>query len=146
MNKGIFSQKYAVYTVSTVPFKYEVKRRYRDFEWLRNILIREYPTTYVDLVLTKIPPMAEKTNRSLDKDYLNKRAETLQQFMDQVIESETLRSSLHLLSFLKVADGSTWLKVKEQFDKAIVPTSVGKDSHRTSHRRTARRSSRANTV
>ena len=50
VNKGIFSQKYAVYTVSTVPFKYEVKRRYRDFEWLRNILIREYPTTYVDLV------------------------------------------------------------------------------------------------
>lgn len=68
--------------------------------------------------------MAEKTNRSLDKDYLNKRAETLQQFMDQVIESETLRSSLQLLSFLKVADGSTWLKVREQFDKAIVPTSV----------------------
>lgn len=67
--------------------------------------------------------MAEKTNRNLDKDYLNKRAETLQQFMDQLIESETLRSSLQLLSFLKVTDGGTWLKVKEQFDKAIVPTS-----------------------
>jgi PX domain len=125
VNKGIFSQKYAVYTVSTVPFKYEVKRRYRDFEWLRNILIREYPTTYVSNVNDpKIPPMAEKTNRNLDKDYLNKRAETLQQFIDQVIESETLRSSLQLLSFLKVTDGSTWLKVKEQFDKAIIPTSV----------------------
>lgn len=53
INKGIFSKKYAVYKVHTVPFKYEVKRRFSDFYWLRNILIREYPTIFVEKSLTR---------------------------------------------------------------------------------------------
>lgn len=67
INKGIFSKKYAVYKLSTHPFKYEVKRRFNDFLWLRDILVRDYPTLY-------IPPMADKSSGGLDIDTLNKRA------------------------------------------------------------------------
>ena len=47
INKGLFSKKYAVYKVTTAPFKYEVKRRFSDFMWLRTMLVREYSTIYV---------------------------------------------------------------------------------------------------
>lgn len=117
IDKGIFSKKYAVYKVSTHPFSYEVKRRYNDFMWLRNILVKDFPTQY-------IPPMADKTQRSLDMDYLVKRAQVLQQFMDSIVESETLRASLHVLCFLKCPDEAQWTKIKEEFEKVNKKTSV----------------------
>lgn len=69
--------------------------------------------------------MADKTNqRSFDKEYLEARAQHLQQFMDSVLESEVLRSSIHLLSFLKCADENQWSKIKEELDKGVKKTSV----------------------
>ena len=67
--------------------------------------------------------MAEKTQRSFDKEYLDKRAQTMQQFLDSVLESEILRSSLHVLSFLKCEDDTQWGQIKEQLEKAIKKTS-----------------------
>ena len=72
--------------------------------------------------------MADKTTqRSFDKEYLDQRAASLQQFMDSLIESETIRSSIHLLSFLKCADDSQWTKIKEELEKGVKKTSVGND-------------------
>jgi hypothetical protein len=118
-----------VYKVTTHPFKYEVKRRYNDFLWLRNSLIRDYPTVFVLSSDLQIPPMAEKNQRNLEMDYLSKRAQILQQFMDSVGESEELRSSLHLLCFLKCTDEQQWTKIKEEFDKSLKKIAV--DLHRS---------------
>lgn len=69
--------------------------------------------------------MADKTTqRSFDKEYLELRAASLQQFMDSLLESETIRSSIHLLSFLKCADDSQWSKIKEELEKGAKKTSV----------------------
>lgn len=112
-----------MYKVTTHPFKYEVKRRYNDFLWLRNSLIRDYPTVFV-AAAHQIPPMAEKNQRNLEMDYLSKRAQILQQFMDSLGESEELRSSLHLLCFLKCTDELQWTKIKEEFDKSLKKIAV----------------------
>jgi len=117
VDKGIFHRKYAVYRVFTHPFKYEVKRRYSDFDWLRGILIRDYPTCF-------IPPLPEKTQRSLEINYLKKRQEVLQEFIDSLVESEELRSSLHLLSFLKCTDEDQWGKIKAELNKVTKKVSV----------------------
>ena len=118
--------------MSTAPFKYEVKRRFSDFMWLRTILIREYSTYYVEQSY-KIPPMADKTTqRSFDKEYLEQRALHLQQFMDSLLESEVIRSSIHLLSFLKCADDNQWSKIKEELDKSTKKTSVQTSNQRAS--------------
>jgi sorting nexin-7/30/sorting nexin-8 len=50
---GMFSSNYIAYKVTTLPLKYMVLRRFSDFYWLRNILVREYPGHC-------IPPMAQK--------------------------------------------------------------------------------------
>lgn len=69
--------------------------------------------------------MADKTTqRSFDKEYLEQRALHLQQFMDSLLESEVIRSSIHLLSFLKCADDNQWSKIKEELDKSTKKTSV----------------------
>lgn len=113
----MFSKKYAVYKVTTHPFKYEVRRRYNDFLWLRTALVKDYPTLYV-------PPMADKSQSALDIDNLNKRAQVIQQFMDCLVESEEIRASLHLLCFLKCTDEMQWIKIKEELDKSNKKTAV----------------------
>ena len=40
---GMFATKYTLYMIKTVPFNCEVKRRYSDFFWLREILSNLYP-------------------------------------------------------------------------------------------------------
>lgn len=68
--------------------------------------------------------MADKTTqRSFDKEYLEQRASMLQQFMDSLLESEVIRSSIHLLSFLKCADDSQWSRIKEELEKGLKKTS-----------------------
>lgn len=69
--------------------------------------------------------MADKTTqRSFDKEYLEQRSHNLQQFMDSLLESEVIRSSIHLLSFIKCADDSQWAKIKDELDKGVKKTSV----------------------
>lgn len=123
INNGLFSKKYAVYKVVTHPFKYDVKRRYNDFLWLRMMLVRDFPTLFV-MKIYQIPPMADKTQRSLDPDYLYKRASQLQQFLDGVIESEELRASLPLLCFLKCTKDDQWVQIKQELEKSVLKYSV----------------------
>ena len=68
--------------------------------------------------------MAQKTQRNFDKEYLEKRAVTLQQFMDSVTESEVLKSSIHFLCFLKCGDENQWQKIKDELEKTIKKTSA----------------------
>jgi hypothetical protein len=69
--------------------------------------------------------MAEKTQRHLDPDYLYKRSGLLEQFLENVIESDDLKSSLALLCFLKCNQEEQWTKIKEELDKCLQKTSVG---------------------
>lgn len=72
--------------------------------------------------------MADKTQRSFEKEYLEKRCETLGQFLDCICESETLRSSIHVLSFLKCTDEDQWTKIKEELEKNQKKTSGLRDN------------------
>ena len=44
---GILVNNYTVFTVKTQPFNWNVKRRYRDFEWLHKSLHRRFSAHYV---------------------------------------------------------------------------------------------------
>lgn len=69
--------------------------------------------------------MAEKTTqRSFDRQYLEQRAVWLQQFIDDLVESEVMRASIHFLSFLKCKDDSQWNKIKDELEKNVKKTAV----------------------
>lgn len=52
-----------------------------------------------------------------------RRAGTLQHFLDSILDSEDLRSSVHLLCFLKCADDNQWQKIKDELDRTLKKTS-----------------------
>lgn len=45
---GLFKGSYTVYTIYTEPFQWLVKRRYSDFVWLYNCLVKRFPANYVN--------------------------------------------------------------------------------------------------
>ena len=47
MNGGLFSVNYASYRIITHPLNWECQRRYSEFEWLRNYLVKTNPGCYV---------------------------------------------------------------------------------------------------
>jgi hypothetical protein len=94
----MFSKSYITYQIKTTPFDFRVCRRYSDFLWLRSILVREYPSY-------NIPPISKKKGvSSTDKVAIKKRMGYLQIFIDGLLSHPELRSSIHLLSFLKISD------------------------------------------
>jgi len=50
---GFFTSAYTTFLVKTDPFGFQVRRRYSDFEWLRNLLCLHFPGI-------NIPPIPSK--------------------------------------------------------------------------------------
>ena len=73
--------------------KFEVERRFSDFLWLRNYFTREFPALY-------IPPMAPKDGKHFGENYLEKRMEMLQLFIDSVVEHPALKNCQAFQDFL----------------------------------------------
>jgi hypothetical protein len=119
----MFSKSYVTYVVKTSPFDYKVCRRYSDFAWLRNILIRDYPSY-------NIPPMCKKSGVSpTDMEGIHKRMHQLQFFLDTLLTHHELRSSIHLLSFLKISNMDQFAKVRTGLDAKITSISGFRDNH-----------------
>ena len=69
---GLFSITHTNYLVKTLPYGWDVKRRYSDFFWLRSTLQRLHPGVMV-------PPIPKKKNKNKAKpDFLRKRMYFLQ--------------------------------------------------------------------
>ena len=67
------------YTIDTPAFGYTAERRYSDFEWLRDQLIKEFPLCYLH-------PLGEKRLiRSFERDYVLARLQTLRYFMESLL-------------------------------------------------------------
>lgn len=45
---GIFTASFIQYKIKTLPFGWEVKRRYSDFNWLRTVLVKIHPGFVVE--------------------------------------------------------------------------------------------------
>jgi len=106
---GIFSKKYVLYTVTTEPLAWVVKRRYSDFLWLRSTLFTMHLAAY-------LPPLPEKkTKGNLEEKTISKRQQFLNQFTTVLIKDKVLVGSSHLEQFLKEPDEKKFKKyVKAQ--------------------------------
>lgn len=105
----IYMSNYILYEVNTVELNWNVKRRYSDFLWLRQMLCKFYPRNF-------IPPMPKKQigSRRFEEDFVEKRMKYLQIFMNRIMDSETLKTSEALYSFLYIKDRNQFeYKMKE---------------------------------
>ena len=98
-NNSLFSKTYVLYDVATPNFNWVVNRRYSDFIWLRDCLKFLFPGDILPLL-----PKKKMGNRRFEQDFINKRTEGLQKFMDGIMSNENYKASEVLNIFLSIAD------------------------------------------
>ena len=99
VNNSLFSTSYILYDISTPQFNWVVNRRYSDFIWLRECLQSLFPGD-----LLPILPKKKMGNRRFEKDFLNKRTEGLQKFLNEIINNEKYKTTEVLMIFLSYVD------------------------------------------
>ena len=106
---GVFGKNYVLYEVKTDPFGWTVYRRFSDFDTLRKLVAKHFPSFYV-------PPLPNKKmgNKRFEPSFINKRMKFLNLFINNLVQSESFKSSEILLSFLSYEDkGKFESKFKE---------------------------------
>ena len=114
---GVFGKNYVLYEVQTEPFGWTVERRYSDFDWLRKLLQKFFPSF-------NVPPLPNKKigNKRFTEKFIEKRMKFLNLFINNVVKSETFKASEILFSFLSYEDrGKFDSKFKEYQTKTPSP-------------------------
>lgn len=87
-----------MYEIVTKPWKWVVKRKQTEFEWLRLTLSQTYPGYFV-------PPLSpEPPANDIQPDIIKKHISRLTLFLDGIFACPTLRGSAVLHTFLKDPD------------------------------------------
>ena len=118
---GMFSKSFILYDVVTTPMNWSVQRRFSDFDSLRQIIVKYYPSYLV-------PPLPSKKmgNRRFDLDFIMKRMKFLNLFINNLVKREEFKSSEILIAFLSYTDrGKFEAKLREY--QTQVPSSYVED-------------------
>ena len=121
MDGGVFGKNYVLYEVQTDPLGWIVLRRFSDFDLLRTLLAKYFPSY-------NIPPLPNKKmgNRRFDLDFIMKRMKFLNLFINNVVQSEDFKASEILTAFLSYTDrGKFDSKFKEY--QSQIPSSYVED-------------------
>jgi hypothetical protein len=119
INNSIFSQSYVLYDVSTPQLNWLVNRRYSDFIWLRDCLHSLFPCDILPLL-----PKKKLGNRRFEQDFLNKRTEGLQKFLNEIVNNEKYKATEVLTIFLSYIDRTMF----EQKMKTITPKLLNREN------------------
>ena len=114
---GVFGKNYVLYEVKTDPFGWIVSRRFSDFDNLRKLISKHFPSFYV-------PPLPNKKmgNRRFDQDFIVKRMKFLNLFINNLVQSEVFNHQNFLWPFylMKIEVNSN-LKLKNIRLNNLVP-------------------------
>ena len=120
IEKGFFEMNYILYDIITEQFNWVVNRRYSDFIWLRNCLVAMFPGELIPQL-----PKKKLGNRRFEKDFVNKRQNSLQHFLNAILEKENFKSSEPLLIFLSCVDRTQFEQHMKLFTpKILTPTCI----------------------
>ena len=114
---SFYQQNYTCYEVYTDLPLWKVYRRYSDFIWLRETLMKLYPGIYC-------PPIPEKKAgpARFEEKFIEKRRIFLTQFINDLVQKEIFKSSEVLIDFLSVQDRYRFEKRKENYNSKNSPT------------------------
>jgi len=117
---GFFSKSYVTYLVTTNPLNLKVRRRYSDFEWLRQIMQNLY-------VWNVIPTTPRKNKLGSDKfgePFLKKRMRTLEKFLNYLLLNPILKSSQLFYDFISIENDADFQKKKKTYEKTKPLTNI----------------------
>lgn len=115
---SFFSKSYVTYSVQTEPFGYKVRKRYSDFDWLRNYLLGHY-------INCVVPPLCKKTfGNRFDETLISKRTRSMEKFLNALVIHPIIRHSQVLYDFLTTDKEEDWNKKKAIYNKTQLPTAI----------------------
>ena len=114
---GIFSKSYVSYLVTTMPFNWNVRRRFSDFEWLRQTLINHYNYCLIPCVPKKPTKLNNIMADKFDKDFLSKRSRNFEKFLNYIIIDPILKNTQLIYDFLNLEKDDEFQKMKKSYDK-----------------------------
>ena len=108
-SNNILTSGYIIYEVYTEEANWLVQRRYSDFDWLRNVLIKFYPFKLVAPI-----PGKKLGTRRFDIDFIKKRMNFLQKFINTIIQDENFKACEPMIAFLSMKERTQFeSKMKE---------------------------------
>ena len=105
---GVFGKTYIKYVITTQPFGWKVERRYSDFDTLRKLIQKYYPSFYV-------PPLPQKKIvKKFDDSFIQDRMKFLNKFINNIVKNVSFKAFEILHSFLSYTErGKFESKIKE---------------------------------
>lgn len=119
INDSLLKNNYILYDITTSKMNWYVNRRYSDFIWLRDILISMFPT----LIIPQLPKK-KIGNRRFEEDFIQKRIKGLQNFLDEILKNDIIKTAEPLISFLSLTERNFF----EQQMKIINPKNLNADN------------------
>ena len=119
VSDSLLKNSYLIYDITTPKLNWFVNRRYSDFVWLREILISLFPTVLIPQL-----PKKKIGNRRFEDDFVEKRLKGLQNFLDEVLKNEILKTAEPLKTFLSLTERGFF----EQQMKVLTPKNILIDS------------------
>lgn len=112
---GIFQKTFVLYTIKTEPLNWEVKRRYSDFELLRELLIKV-------LGASVIPPIPSKHfgKDQFETPFLERRKRYLEKFLNYCLMDDYIKNCKIFEEFLSTENDELWTKKKTSYGKVKV--------------------------
>ena len=118
---GIFGKSYITYLVETYPFGYKIRKRYSDFEWLRNALALQY-------VGCVIPPLCKKNyGDRFSETLVHKRTRLLQKFMEGILVHPLMRNSQIFYDFISCGNEQEFENKKQNYERNLITPVSARD-------------------
>ena len=105
---SFFTKAYMTFIISTTPLNFQVRRRYSDFEWLRQTLQNYFSSSV-------IPPLPKKNKIGPDRfeeTFLMKRKRYLEKFLNSLLYDPIIKNSQILYDFLSIEDNIKFIEKK----------------------------------
>ena len=106
---SFFTKAYMTFIISTSPLNFQVRRRYSDFEWLRQILQNYFSSSV-------IPPLPKKNKIGpdrFDESFLMKRKRYLEKFLNSLLYDPIIKNSQILYDFLSIEENIKFSEKKK---------------------------------
>lgn len=107
---NIWSNKYYIYTVECENFNSKVYRRYNDFLWFRETLLKYYP----GILIPPIPPK-DAMGDLFDDEFFSKRKAQLNHFFNHLSNQKLLANSLITKDFLTEREFNEFNRKKSNY-------------------------------
>ena len=110
---GFFTKSYVTYLITTNPLNLKVRRRYSDFDWLRQMI--------QNLYFWNVIPTTPRKNRfggdKFGEPFLQKRMRTLEKFLNYCLMNPIIKCSKLFYDFISIEKEEDFQKTKKEYEK-----------------------------